>query len=222
MGVGLGPSSGPAPSRAFSSAFPGVRKGRSPRVRLSASPWSEQPRGVRRLQPRTGRTGQEGVGERRGAPCGKMRKPDGKIVLLGDMNVGKTSLLQRYMERRFPDTVSTVGGAFYLKQWRSFNISIWDTAGEGGASRGREASPRAGSPGAGAARPGVCCPTLGPSLALQVTPSVSGPSSRCTATLGPFLFLLDPSAGWKPEDSATGYILTTFQESTLGPKERTC
>lgn len=59
-----------------------------------------------------------------------MRKPDGKIVLLGDMNVGKTSLLQRYMERRFPDTVSTVGGAFYLKQWRSFNISIWDTAGE--------------------------------------------------------------------------------------------
>lgn len=60
-----------------------------------------------------------------------MRKPDGKIVLLGDMNVGKTSLLQRYMERRFPDTVSTVGGAFYLKQWRSYNISIWDTAGEG-------------------------------------------------------------------------------------------
>lgn len=57
-----------------------------------------------------------------------MRKPDSKIVLLGDMNVGKTSLLQRYMERRFPDTVSTVGGAFYLKQWRSYNISIWDTA----------------------------------------------------------------------------------------------
>ena len=45
--------------------------------------------------------------------------------------MGKTSLLQRYMERRFPDTVSTVGGAFYLKQWRSYNISIWDTAGEG-------------------------------------------------------------------------------------------
>ncbi|KAI5772793.1 RAB20 [Gulo gulo luscus] len=58
-----------------------------------------------------------------------MRKPDGKIVLLGDMNVGKTSLLHRYMERRFPDTVSTVGGAFCLKQWRSYNISIWDTAG---------------------------------------------------------------------------------------------
>ncbi|KAE8625801.1 hypothetical protein XENTR_v10006393 [Xenopus tropicalis] len=58
-----------------------------------------------------------------------MKKPDLKLVLLGDMNVGKTSLLHRYMERRFQDTVSTVGGAFYLKQWGPYNISIWDTAG---------------------------------------------------------------------------------------------
>ncbi|NXM54384.1 RAB20 protein, partial [Illadopsis cleaveri] len=50
-------------------------------------------------------------------------------LLLGDMNVGKTSLLHRYMERRFQETVSTVGGAFYLKQWGPYNISIWDTAG---------------------------------------------------------------------------------------------
>ncbi|XP_072268087.1 ras-related protein Rab-20 [Pyxicephalus adspersus] len=58
-----------------------------------------------------------------------IKKPDVKVVLLGDMNVGKTSLLHRYMDRKFQDTVSTVGGAFYLKQWRSYNISIWDTAG---------------------------------------------------------------------------------------------
>ncbi|KAM5180094.1 ras-related protein Rab-20 [Mantella aurantiaca] len=58
-----------------------------------------------------------------------MKKPDVKVVLLGDMNVGKTSLLHRYMERKFQDTVSTVGGAFYLKQWGPYNISIWDTAG---------------------------------------------------------------------------------------------
>ncbi|KAF7665632.1 hypothetical protein LDENG_00137220 [Lucifuga dentata] len=59
----------------------------------------------------------------------KMKKPDVKIVLLGDMNVGKTSLLHRYTERAFKDTISTVGGAFFLKQWGPYNISIWDTAG---------------------------------------------------------------------------------------------
>ncbi|XP_012675157.2 ras-related protein Rab-20 [Clupea harengus] len=59
----------------------------------------------------------------------KMRKPDVKVVILGDMNVGKTSLLHRYTEKKFKDTVSTVGGAFFLKQWGPYNISIWDTAG---------------------------------------------------------------------------------------------
>ncbi|XP_049634106.1 ras-related protein Rab-20 [Suncus etruscus] len=58
-----------------------------------------------------------------------MRKPDGKIVLLGDVNVGKTSLLRRYTERRFADAVSTVGGAFYLQPWRALHLSLWDTAG---------------------------------------------------------------------------------------------
>uniref|UniRef100_A0A3P8VQ84 Ras-related protein Rab-20 n=1 Tax=Cynoglossus semilaevis TaxID=244447 RepID=A0A3P8VQ84_CYNSE len=58
-----------------------------------------------------------------------MKKPDVKVVLLGDMNVGKTSLLHRYTERKFKDTISTVGGAFFLKQWGPYNISIWDTAG---------------------------------------------------------------------------------------------
>ncbi|KAM8857025.1 ras-related protein Rab-20 [Synchiropus picturatus] len=59
----------------------------------------------------------------------KMKKPDVKVVLLGDMNVGKSSLLHRYTERKFKDTISTVGGAFYLKQWGPYNVSIWDTAG---------------------------------------------------------------------------------------------
>lgn len=60
----------------------------------------------------------------------RTKKPDVKIVILGDMNVGKTSLLHRYTERKFKDTISTVGGAFFLKQWGPYNISIWDTAGE--------------------------------------------------------------------------------------------
>ncbi|KAJ8351499.1 hypothetical protein SKAU_G00229750 [Synaphobranchus kaupii] len=59
----------------------------------------------------------------------KMKKPDVKLVVLGDLNVGKTSLLHRYTERKFKDTISTVGGAFFLKQWGPYNISIWDTAG---------------------------------------------------------------------------------------------
>lgn len=59
-----------------------------------------------------------------------MKKPDVKVVLLGDMNVGKTSLLHMYTERKFKDTISTVGGAFFLKQWGPYNISIWDTAGK--------------------------------------------------------------------------------------------
>ncbi|KAK0130823.1 Ras-related protein Rab-20 [Merluccius polli] len=61
----------------------------------------------------------------------KMKKPDVKVVILGDTSVGKTSLLHRYTERKFRDTISTVGGAFYLKQWGPYNISIWDTAGKG-------------------------------------------------------------------------------------------
>ncbi|XP_071018172.1 ras-related protein Rab-20-like [Oncorhynchus clarkii lewisi] len=59
----------------------------------------------------------------------RARRPDVKLVILGDMNVGKTSLLHRYMDKKFNDTISTVGGAFYLKQWGPYNISLWDTAG---------------------------------------------------------------------------------------------
>ena len=58
-----------------------------------------------------------------------------KILLVGDPNVGKTSLFLRYIEDNFTDTyLSTMGVEFHIKQYeyRGFNIklNIWDTAGQ--------------------------------------------------------------------------------------------
>lgn len=61
----------------------------------------------------------------------KLQTADLKVVILGDANVGKTSLLVRYLEKRFDDmTKSTVGATFTLKMWGKYNIAIWDTAGQ--------------------------------------------------------------------------------------------
>nr|XP_032830917.1 ras-related protein Rab-20-like isoform X2 [Petromyzon marinus] len=57
-------------------------------------------------------------------------RPDFKVVLLGDVSVGKTSLLRRYAERRFEDTVSTVGGTFVMREWAGHTVALWDTAGK--------------------------------------------------------------------------------------------
>ncbi|CAN0240159.1 unnamed protein product [Lampetra fluviatilis] len=57
-------------------------------------------------------------------------RPDFKVVLLGEVSVGKTSLLRRYTERRFEDTISTVGGAFVMREWAGHTVALWDTAGK--------------------------------------------------------------------------------------------
>ncbi|EDO45000.1 predicted protein [Nematostella vectensis] len=63
-------------------------------------------------------------------PPGK-KKADLKIVILGEASVGKTSLIQRYIDRVFTeDKLSTIGASFFLKQWGPYNVAIWDTAGE--------------------------------------------------------------------------------------------
>lgn len=57
-----------------------------------------------------------------------------KIILLGDSNVGKTSILKRYSDNTFSEQQApTIGLAFYKKVVERKNIKItleiWDTAG---------------------------------------------------------------------------------------------
>lgn len=61
----------------------------------------------------------------------KLQTADLKVIILGDSNVGKTSLLVRYIERRFEDyPKATLGASFTLKMRGKHNIAIWDTAGQ--------------------------------------------------------------------------------------------
>ena len=64
-----------------------------------------------------------------------MDEIDIKILLVGDANVGKTSLLFRYIDDNFPDKhMATVGVEYRIKkiEYRGFKIKlqIWDTAGQ--------------------------------------------------------------------------------------------
>lgn len=58
-----------------------------------------------------------------------------KIVLLGDMNVGKTSFIVRYITGRFKkDNSSTLGAGFFSHKIKIDDeehiLEIWDTAGQ--------------------------------------------------------------------------------------------
>ena len=60
-----------------------------------------------------------------------------KIVLVGESSVGKTSILTKFIENTFQDSIeSTVGGTFNSKVIRcedidkSLKLDIWDTAGQ--------------------------------------------------------------------------------------------
>ena len=59
-----------------------------------------------------------------------------KIVLLGDQNVGKSSIAQRYCKNIFSDKhVATIGGAYFqqkvqIKGGNSLLLHIWDTGGQ--------------------------------------------------------------------------------------------
>lgn len=58
-----------------------------------------------------------------------------KIVLLGDMSVGKTSFITRYITGRFKDdNTSTLGASFFTQKVKIDDqehlLEIWDTAGQ--------------------------------------------------------------------------------------------
>ena len=59
-----------------------------------------------------------------------------KLVVMGDISVGKSSLLSRYIKNTFDQfNESTIGAAFFTKHVESesgekVNLEIWDTAGQ--------------------------------------------------------------------------------------------
>jgi Ras-related protein Rab-5C len=69
-----------------------------------------------------------------GASAGKV--PECKVVFLGDANVGKSSMFQRFCHNKFPDSYDvTVGGAYNqkrvtLKNGEIMKLHLWDTGGE--------------------------------------------------------------------------------------------
>ena len=58
-----------------------------------------------------------------------------KVVFLGNASVGKTSIIERYIEETFKETTqSTLGAMFFSKtlkyQGANYKLQIWDTAGQ--------------------------------------------------------------------------------------------
>ncbi len=58
-----------------------------------------------------------------------------KIVVIGDSNVGKSSLIHRYIEDSYsPDQSNTVGVDFFAKKaqvaGKTYTVQVWDTAGQ--------------------------------------------------------------------------------------------
>jgi len=58
-----------------------------------------------------------------------------KILLVGDSGVGKSALLQKYVDNTFPDSyISTIGVDFKIKEQiygsKKYKLQIWDTAGQ--------------------------------------------------------------------------------------------
>jgi small GTP-binding protein len=57
-----------------------------------------------------------------------------KLVLVGDTNVGKTSLVSRYLYNKFAPSSATIAAQFMIKvvtfAGQNYKLQIWDTAGQ--------------------------------------------------------------------------------------------
>ena len=58
-----------------------------------------------------------------------------KIVLLGDVGVGKTNIITRYLNNKFDeDSVTTNGASYMMKKLiiddTTYTLNVWDTAGQ--------------------------------------------------------------------------------------------
>ncbi|KAE8726438.1 Ras-related protein Rab7 [Hibiscus syriacus] len=57
-----------------------------------------------------------------------------KVIILGDSGVGKTSLMNQYVNKKFSNHKATIGADFLTKEVqfedRLFTLQIWDTAGQ--------------------------------------------------------------------------------------------
>ena len=62
------------------------------------------------------------------------KKPIVKVILLGNTDTGKTSLINAYEGKQFTETLSTFGSQFIKKEFKfedkTYIVQVWDTAGQ--------------------------------------------------------------------------------------------
>jgi len=58
------------------------------------------------------------------------RKKPSKVVIIGDSNVGKTCIIERFIHNTFESTQPTIGACHFNKKYNDVDLDIWDTAGQ--------------------------------------------------------------------------------------------
>jgi small GTP-binding protein len=59
-----------------------------------------------------------------------IRSKSNKVVIIGDSNVGKTSLITRYVDEKFGETQPTISALHWMKNMNGIDLDLWDTAGQ--------------------------------------------------------------------------------------------